>query len=943
MPRLVSALFLTSLTLAVLAPAAFAQEGSISGKVSDRRTGHAIPFATVTVVGAQKGALTDSEGQYLITGVPTGTYEVRVQFLGYSPASLPGTVVTAGRPTTINVQMEEIVVATEKAIEVTAERKLVEVKQGATIRSIDANEIRNLPVQTLSDVLQRQAGVNAENDQIHVRGGRADETIFVVNGVANRDLVTGQSTAGQLNARSVAEVNVATGAYDVRYGNALSGVVEVRLKEGTDRFAGGITARSASFGGRSLQLVAGGPDPIWMAGLRRVGVQLPGSMASIIDVSGTFSETRFSYLGENGSLFNFPDQITNLPERRRIASGYEDAFLGKTFKYGDFFSPAQDNRWAARYGLTWKPSNRDKWTLNVSKRLDIDQGFSRTFISAAGDQGDPAFPWRWANRLAHGPTILEDNQQSSIQFRRTLGTTGWTEFQLSRFFFAQHQDVMGKHWTEYEEPDDRSYYRDSVDTNGDDVMDSLDPRRDDFFIDSGDDNTWQDRRSTTYGIQWSVLQRLGRHEYELGFEHDFQSVQYVTIEDPWVFDPDGLGGAHDLWKVHPWVGALYVRDKLEFEGFTANVGLRADYWFQGREVERALADTANRNISVETRDNYFDETRSFFGRRYKLNLSPRVIVAHPISQNSSFFFNYGQFTQNPSYRYVYSKLTSVSSESFPLLGNPNLNPQVSVNYEIGGKHQFLPNAAINATFFVKDIYDYPTATTFRRTQGASLVDIFVYLNGHFARAKGFEIELEKRRTNFWSGKLAYTFQQTKGKSSDPNEQKIVQAGGGDASETRLSETFVRWNRPHKLTASFDLRFEEEAPWGLLKNTGINLFTIGESGRAYTPETVFSNQSAEPYSRNAPFQMTTDLRVNRRFLLAGRRFDIGVAVTNVFNEHRINRVDQVTGRGRVWGEGEYDPALFPEVEDNEFVRVGQVADPSNYGPGREWRFSFDYDF
>ena len=68
------------------------------------------------------------------------------------------------------------------------------------------------------------------------RGGRTDETVFMINGVANRDLVTGQSTAGQLNARSVAEVNVATGAYDVRYGNALSGVVEIKLKEGGDRF-----------------------------------------------------------------------------------------------------------------------------------------------------------------------------------------------------------------------------------------------------------------------------------------------------------------------------------------------------------------------------------------------------------------------------------------------------------------------------------------------------------------------------------------------------------------------------------------------------------------------------------------------------------------------------------------------------------------------------------
>ncbi len=928
-------IFLLALVLAVALPgAAHAQDatGSVTGKVSDKRTGHSIPFATVTIVGAQRGGLTDSEGHFLVTGVPAGTWELKVQFLGYAPVSMPDLVVTAGKATTANVQMEEVVVSQEKAIEVTAERKLVEVKQGATVRSVNAAEIRNLPVQTLTDVLQRQAGVSAQDDQIHVRGGRSDETIFVVNGVANRDLVTGQSTAGQINARSVAEVNVATGAYDVRYGNALSGVVEVRLKEGSDRFSGGLTARAGSFGGRSLQVVAGGPDPVWTPALRGIGIHLPGTMTSIVDVSGIFSETRFNYLGESGSLFNFLDQEFNLPERpRRLASSYEDSFLGMKFKYGDFWSPAQDNSWAARYGLTWKPTNRDKWTLNLSKRLNIDQGFSRTFITATGDQGDPAFPWAWAHRLDHGPTILEDNQQASLQWRRTLGTTGWTEFQASRFFFAQRQDVMGKKWTDYVEPDDRSYYPVG------------DPRRDDYFIDSGDDNTWQDRRSMSYGLQWSLLQRFGRNEVEFGVEHEFQTVQYVTIQDPWVYDPNGLGGAHDIWKVHPWVGAMYLRDKLEYEGFTANIGLRADYWFTGREAEAAMADTANHNVSPETRTSYYRDTYGFFGRRYKINLSPRVIVAHPITENSSFFFNYGQFTQNPSYRYVYSKLTSVSSESFPLLGNPNLNPQVSVNYEIGAKHQFLTNAAINATFFVKDVYDYPTATTFRRTQGTSLVDIFVYLNGHFARSKGFEIEIEKRRSNHWSGKLSYTFQQTKGKSSDPNEQKIVQAGGGDAAETRLSETFVRWNRPHKITASLDVRYDDDAPWWLLNYTGFNLFVIGQSGRAYTPETLLSTQAAEPYSRNAPFQTTTDLRIDRRFAVGGRRFNIGVAVTNLFNEHIINRVDDVTGKGRVWGEGQYDPTLFPEVAGNDYVRVGQVDDPSNYGPGRQWRFSLDYDF
>lgn len=912
---------------------AFAQErGGISGRVIDKRSGHGIPFATVTVVEAKRGNLTDSEGQYLITGVTPGTYEVRVQFLGYRPESRAGVVVAGGKPSTVNFELTEIVVREEKAIEVTAERRLVEVKQGATVRSVSAGEIRNLPVQTIGDVLQQQAGVSTDAEQIHVRGGRVDETMFVINGVANRDLVTGQSTAGQLSSRSVAEVNVATGAYDVRYGNALSGVVEVTLKEGSDKFGGGLTTSSGSYGGRAVQAVVGGPDPVWKPLLKRLGFDVPGPVSWILDVSGSLAETRFRYLqpGTGGTITNFLDHTLAPPHQYYLRSGYKDSFFGSRFKYGDFFSPSEDNRWAARYALTWKPTVRDKWSYNFSKRIAIDQGFSRSFINANGDLGDPAYPWQWSRNIQHAPTIFEDNVQTSLEWRRTLSATGYTELQLSRYFYAQRQDVMGKLWTKYTQPDDSKL----ADTT----------KWADYFIDTGDDDTWQDRRTVTWGLQGSVVQRLfKRHEFELGFEHQSQTVQYVTITRPWDSDPNGLGSAHDLWKVHPWVGDVYLRDRIEYEGFTANVGLRADYWFLGREAEQALADTANPNITVQSRQGFYKETHTLFGRHYKLNWSPRVIVAHPITENSSFFFNYGKFTQDPSYRYVYSKLTSISSEAFPLLGNPNLNPQVSVNYEVGAKHQFASNAAANLTFFVKDVYDYPAATTFKRSQGTSLVDIFVYLNGHFARSKGFEIEVERRRSNYWSGKVTYTFQQTKGKSSDPNEQKVVEETGGNAAETRLSETFVRWNRPHKVAINFDVRYDKQAPVGYdwLRQWGLNLYIQGESGRAYTPINIYSAQAAEPYSKNAIFQITTDMRVNRFFRVGDRRLDLSLSGTNIFRNHLINRVDAVTGMGRVWGKGQYNPTVFSGVDD--YVRVSQADDPSNYGPGAQWRLALDYDF
>jgi outer membrane receptor protein involved in Fe transport len=913
-------------------PALADDKGTISGKVSDKKTGHALPFANIAVPAAQKGALTDSEGRFTISGVPVGTYDLKVQFLGYKPETVPGVVVAVGKPSVVDVKLEEIVVHEEKAVEVTAERRLVEAKQGATVRSVTANEIRNLPVSTVGDVLQQQAGISTDAEQIHVRGGRSDETMFMVNGVVNRDLVTGQSTAGQLNARSVSEVNVTTGAFDVKYGNALAGVVDIKLKEGTDKSQLGITMSGSGYGGRQWQGVWSGPDPIWSRGLSAIGIKLPGTMSSVLDLSGSLFETRFSYLGVNENDLSLLERTIIPPAdlHPRLVSSYEDQFLGIKFHYGDMWAPSEDNRWAGRYGLQWKPNSSDKYSFDFNKRIAIDQGFSRTFLTAQGDLGDPSYPWQWDHRIGHAPTIFEDNVQTSIDWRHTLSTTGYTSLQLARYFYAQRQDVEGKMWDQYVEPDDRSAFP------------LGDPRRDDYFYDTGDYNQWADRRTNSWGLTGSYTQRHRHNELEFGFDHQWQDVQYITIEDPWVFDKDGLGSSHDLWKVHPMVGAFYGRDRLEFEGFVANVGLRADYWFIGREAEDALGDTTRHNIAPSTRTGFYSETQSFFGRRVKTHFSPRVIVAHPITENSSFFFNYGEFTQIPSYRYVYSKLNSISSESFPLQGNPNLNPQVSVNYEVGGKHQFLPTAAANITFFVRDVYDYPSATLVNPINGSDISSYFIYLNGHYSRSKGFEIEMEKRRSNHWSGKLTYSYQQTRGKSSDPNEDRALQEVGG-TNEQPLAEEFVTWNRPMKLTGSFDVRWDDKAPrhWGVLEKVGINVYAQAESGRTYTPIAAGSGDPVGlPNSNNAPAQVTVDLKVNRWFRLGDRRFDVSVAGTNIFNNNSINVVDPFTGLGLSWGDGKYDPRYFTNF--NNFTKVSTVDNPSNYGSSL-WRAQLDVDF
>src|SRR5260221_446145 len=93
MTRLLNLLTLLLPLLALGALPAHAQEkGSITGRVTDKKTGHALPFASVNVVEAKRGVLTDSEGQFVLSGLLPGTYDVRAQFLGYKADSRPGGV-----------------------------------------------------------------------------------------------------------------------------------------------------------------------------------------------------------------------------------------------------------------------------------------------------------------------------------------------------------------------------------------------------------------------------------------------------------------------------------------------------------------------------------------------------------------------------------------------------------------------------------------------------------------------------------------------------------------------------------------------------------------------------------------------------------------------------------------------------------------------------------
>jgi outer membrane receptor protein involved in Fe transport len=902
---------------AAWAPCALAQGGTgrISGTVTDKKTGRALAFVNIAVPEAKTGALSDSKGEFLIGNVPAGTCTIKAQFTGYGAETVAGVTVTAGGVTPVKIAMSEIVVKTEEQIEVKGTRAMIDVKEGGTIRTVNAQDIQNQGLQNLQDVVAQQAGVSSENNQIRVRGGRADETSFIIDGVTNRDPISGESTAGSINARSVAEVNVIASGFSARYGQALSGIVDVRLKEGGQRFQGGFSAQGGNWFTQYYNGVLSGPD--WLqGGLSKLGIKLPGEAAFLIDVSTDFSNT---YL----------PNIQGQPGRPRVKSGYEDSFLGHTWTYSNnFFMPTEESTWRGLYKWTWKPDNKNKVDFAFTKRLGFDQGFSRRPVGDISGQSIP-YPWNFKDRLEHTNTVTDDVNSTALTLTHTMNKNAYHTLVLSRSFNSQESAVNGKRWTYYEEPNDFG----------------LPPGVDRglYYVDSGDDNEWWNYWSESYTADYRLGMNLGKiHKTEFGFFNSFQNVQYVDIRDPWVYDPDGLGREHDLWHVHPAIGALYAQDRLEFEGFVAEGGARVDYWFPGKELEAALADTANGNVSDATRVGFEQDTGTLFGHAVKAVFSPRVSVSHPILNRDKFFFNFGQFTQFPSYIFVYSKLTSVSSASFPVLGNPNLNPEKSVQFEVGAQHLFANNAAGKISLFQKDIYDYPTSVTFRRTEGAVISDFLVYLNSDYSRARGFELEYEKPRGQYWQWKATYEYSVAKGKSSDPNAAKIVEEGGGDASEVSLSEGYLFWNRPHRFTMNADFRVNHagDRPKALgvtiPHGFGFNLFGTIQSGKAYSPVTAKDVRTGTAYSKNGPVEVLFNVRINQELRLDGnKKLNFYLVGENILDWTVVKKIDPKTGQAPVAGVGSYVP-LVPSV-------IAAASNPANIGPPLRIRLGVDYDF
>lgn len=234
-------------------------KGKITGKVVDETSREPIPGVNVTIIGTNIGAATDLNGDFEINGISPGMYQVKFSSVGYSTVVKSDVVVSSAKPTDLMVYLVESTIEFE-SINVKANYFMQDPSEIGSIANFSYEEIRRAPggfedvIRALS-VLPGVAQTSAGRNDLVVRGGAPSENLYIVDGfvVPNINHFGTQGATGgpisYINLDFVRETTFSTGGFSTLYGDKLSSVLSIDLRNGRkDKLGGKATISASQFG-----------------------------------------------------------------------------------------------------------------------------------------------------------------------------------------------------------------------------------------------------------------------------------------------------------------------------------------------------------------------------------------------------------------------------------------------------------------------------------------------------------------------------------------------------------------------------------------------------------------------------------------------------------------------------------------------------------------------
>ncbi|MFA4839743.1 MAG: TonB-dependent receptor [Candidatus Neomarinimicrobiota bacterium] len=811
--------------------------GKITGSITDGQSGAPLMGVNVILVGTGMGAATDLNGYYVILNVPPGNYDIKISMIGYQEVQLNDVPVHTDFTSTENFVLKTRVLESQEGVIVMGSRPEIQRDRTSTMAVIGADAISKMPVTEFKELINLQAGVVDG----HFRGGRAGEVSYMLDGISVSDPYDGEM-AVEIENSAIQEVKVISGTFSAEYGQAMSGVVNIITKTGTDRYSISADLYTGDY-------LSGHDSPFYNIG-------------------------DFDPLGEKSGEITLAGPLPVLPEasffvsaRRLKADGYlygVREFLPSDSSNLDDPNPA--NWYIERSGdghaVSLNPF--EKFTFNGKMAFKI---FPRLTLELQGSFSDQE--WKTYNYLfKYNPDGIATQCQDRNQFSISLTHIPWQNLFYSLKFNRLYNNYKSY---VYEDPQDENY-----------VSPILLRRLGYGFYMGGMDMNHFYRNSRVNTLKWNLVSQVNRrHEIKTGWElrqsnlwlHDYSlRLDRTTGWKPELYPPENVN--NNEYRHKPVEFAFWLEDKMEFQRIILILGLRWDYFHPDGVVPKDLRDP---NGSYHgTADPYRDAGD-------KQQWSPRLGISYPITEQGAIHISYGHFFQIPNFEYLYqnSEFEVQGGSLSSIIGNADLDPTKTTIYQVGLQQMLLPGLVMELTGYYKDI---------RNLVGTEIKELYIlgdsyarYISRDYSNVRGITLSLTQNPIGMLSGSIDYTYQVAEGNASDPDAVFYDQQSDPPR-ESEIQTVPLDWDQTHTLNVSINLG-QKSWSTGLIANLG--------SGLPYTPEfqnrrTSFENSERKPYTFNV------DLNAKYHIKAAGADWTLYVQVKNLFD--RLNATDVFTDTG-----------------------------------------------
>lgn len=844
-------------------------QGKISGHINDAGTGQELVGVAIFMEGTGRGSTTDLQGNYVLLNLRPGYYTLVFSYIGYQSQRVTGIQVTSGQTTRIDLELNQTVIEGEELI-IQAERPLVQKDLTASKKTVIAEEIEALPVESLFGVLATTAGVTTgASGELHVRGGRSNEISYLVDGlsVSNPFNTNGINTRVAIDA--IEELTVISGAFNAEHGKAMSAVVNLVTKQGGEQFEGSVTAYGGEYFTQNNELF------LLPRGVNINTTTLEGSLSGPIPIG---PRLRFlvsgRYDNNDGHLYGVRQHLPSDSANFNSNPWYYEIHGIPWWDYADTTITLPDGSELGGQGLAL-PSERV--AMNPSQRLNVLSKFTSRPTNSTQLEYSYLIDYSQAKGFSFGYRYNPDgvagnqrrNQNHSLHFTHTLNPSTFYTIKLS---WAQ---ASYKHFL-YEDPLDPRYVKDIGGIGSGNVTGF--PGNNYLFGGNQKSHIYEDSQSfrskTDFTRQFGIT-----HEVKVGLEvqqHRLSRQNFVVLYDgnqylePTVESVDNP--SHDRYDDQRVLEvSAYIQDKLEFDNFIINAGLRFERFDPNGTY---ISDLFN--------------PQGELGQALTKNLFlPRLGVSFPITERGIIHFSYGHFAQMPLLRNLYvNPEFEFPKGSVPTFGNTNLRPERTVQYEFGVQQQLGDLLAIHVTGYFKNIRDYMALQRVRHSTIAGEDLYNIYLNKAYANVTGLTVSLTRRRARegFLSATLDYTFQVAEGSDDDANRFFFNRLSGR---ENELEVVPLSFDQRHVLSSTVTLSRS--------RRFGLSLNGQFATGYPYSPLILDQNVDLPTRSGRKPSKLNLDVHMFREFDVINIPVRAFVKVFNVLDRLNENFVFNDTGR------------------------------------------------